>query len=69
MNVVMMSPLLRVSPQLITVATSEWSENLNILSKVVKTGAKVNVMSTKVLQDFASHYPKREDSSQTEILF
>ena len=41
--------------------TSEWCENLKIEDKVVKvqldTGAKVNVISTKFLQDFASRYP------------
>ena len=44
-----------------SVDTSEWCENLKIEDKVVKvqldTGAKVNVISTKVLQDFASRYP------------
>ena len=47
-----------------SVGTSEWSENLKIKGKVVKvqleTGAKVNVISTKVLQDFASRYPCEE---------
>ena len=41
--------------------TSEWCENLKIEDKVVKvqldTGAKVNVISTKFLQDLTSHYP------------
>ena len=44
-----------------SVDTSEWCENLKIEDKVVKvqldTGAKVNVISTKFLQDFASRYP------------
>ena len=44
-----------------SVDTSEWCENLKIEDKVVKvqldTGAKVNVISTKVLQDFTSRYP------------
>ena len=44
-----------------SVDTSEWRENLKIEDNVVKvqldTGAKVNVISTKVLQDFASRYP------------
>ena len=44
-----------------SVDTSEWCENLKIEDKVVKvqldTVAKVNVISTKVLQDFASRYP------------
>ena len=44
----------------ISVATSERSENLKIEGKVVKvqldTGAKVNVIPIKVLQDFASRY-------------
>ena len=43
------------------VDTSEWCEDLKIEDKVVKvqldTGAKVNVISTKVLQDLASRYP------------
>ena len=44
-----------------SVDTSEWCEDLKIEGKVVKvqldTGAKVNVISTKVLQDLASRYP------------
>ena len=44
-----------------SVDTSEWCENLKIEDKVVKvqldTGAKVNVISTRVLQDSASRYP------------
>ena len=44
-----------------SVDTSEWCEDLKIESKVVKvqldTAAKVNVISTKVLQDFASRNP------------
>ena len=44
-----------------SVDTSECCANLKIEDKVVKvqldTGAKVNVISTKVLQDFASRYP------------
>ena len=44
-----------------SVDTSEWCEDLKIEDKVVKvqldTGAKVNVISTKVLQDLASRYP------------
>ena len=44
-----------------SVDTSEWCEELKIEGTVVKvqvdTGAKVNVISIKVLQDFASCYP------------
>ena len=44
-----------------SVDTSEWCENLKIEDKVVKvqldTGAKVNVISTRVLPDSASRYP------------
>ena len=44
-----------------SVDTSEWCEDLKIEGKVVKvqldTGVKVNVISIKVLQDFASCYP------------
>ena len=44
-----------------SVDTSEWCEDLKIEGKVVKvqldTGAKGNVISTKVLQDLASRYP------------
>ena len=44
-----------------SVDTSERCEDLKIEGKVVKvqldTGAKVNVISTKVLQDLASRYP------------
>ena len=44
-----------------SVDTSEWCEELQIEGKVVKvqldTGAKVNVISIKDLQNFASCYP------------
>ena len=54
-----------------SVDTSEWCEDLKIEDKVVKvqldTGAKVNVISTKVLQDLASRYPC--EKSQVKLKF